>query len=400
MVRDLRKSRIARLVAVVALMGLIATGCGDDDTDQSADETERVDTTDGAGEGQQAGDGAAGDTPDMSELRAELEDLLAGDVDLPAPEEPVDSGTHEVAIVAAGLASSGPATVVAAIEEALDVAGWSAPPAHDGEFAPTEQAAGISTAVAQGAEAIFLVAITPSAVSAAVAEAQNAGIPILCILCGPDPITEGITNIEADADAAGRAQALYAAVHSDGEGTVVLYKNEEFEFSAEQGEFTEQYLAELCPGCTVDVRTALLAESREPNAEIHTSLLNEYGEGELDFVIFPFDSPAGALATTASQLGRTDFGIIGYGALSPFVDMIGTGEPAVAKASVTISSPYYGWAAVDEAVRILAGEETWDAASMPVAMITQENFSDYPEGLPYLYPDFEFSEYFGELWNG
>ncbi len=335
----------------------------------------------------------------VAQARALVEALLAGDVDLPAPETPVDPGEHEVAVVAAGLASTGPATVANAIEEAVALIGWTAQPTWDGQFTPTTQATGISEAVARGVDAIFLVAITPSAVSAAVTEAQNAEIPILCILCGPDPITDGITNVQADAVAAGEAQAAYAIANSDGEGTIVLYKNEEFQFSAQQGDATEAYLEANCPDCTVDVRSVLLLEAREPNAPIHTSLLQEYGDGELDFVIHPFDSPSAALATTASQLGRTDFGVIGYGALSPFVDMIGTGEPAVARASVTISSPYYGWAAVDQAARILAGEDTWDADAMPVAMITQDNFGDYPAGAPYLFPDFEFADFFGGIWG-
>jgi ABC-type sugar transport system substrate-binding protein len=412
MVRDHRTRR--RSLGVLATVSLLAlAACGDDDepTTTQAPATQAP-TTDAPSTDAPSTDAPSTDAPstDAPSTDAPSDDpvqaasdlvtaLLAGDVEIPEPPGPVTPGEHEVGIIAAGLASTGPATVANAISEAVEVIGWTAEPAWDGQFTPTTQATGISEAVARGVDALFLVAITPSAVSAAVAEAQAAGIPIMCILCGPDPITDGITNIQADATAAGEAQAAYAIANSDGQGTIVLYKNEEFQFSAQQGEAAEAYLTENCPDCTLDVRSVLLLEAREANAPIHTSLLQEYGEGELDFVIHPFDSPSGALSTTASQLGRTDFGVIGYGALSPFVDMIGTGEPAVAKTSVTISSPYYGWVAVDLAARVLAGEDTWQADSMPVGLITQENFGDYEAGAPYLLPDFDFATYFGEIWG-
>ncbi len=348
--------------------------------------------------GTDAGTDSSGGT-DLESVTAELDALIAGDVEFPRPEDPVDPGSHEIAVVASGLGSPGPARVATAVEEALEVIGWTAPPTYDGKFQPTEQAALISQAVADEADALILISITPSAVAAAVGEAQAAGIPIVCVLCGPDPITDGIINVQADAVKAGWAQAAYATVHSGGEGTIVVYHNEEFQFSAQQGVATVERLAEICPDCTVEERDILLLESREPNAPIWTALLQDFPEGELDFVLSPFDSPAGALANTASQLGRTDFGIVGYGALAPFVDMVGTGVPEVARASVTISTPYFGWSAVDQAARVLAGVPTWESDAMPVGLITMDNFADYPAGEPYLSPDFDYPAHFAEMWG-
>ena len=221
---------------------------------------------------------------------------------------------------------------------------------------------------------------------------------MLCILCGPN-LPDGVTSIQADPIAAGDAQAAYVTAKTNGKGTIVLYKNSEFAFSQQQMNEVEKRLTQICPGCKVESRSLLLAEGRIPNAPIFTALLSTYPTGKLDYVILPFDSPAASLSNTASQLGRTDFGVVGYGALSPFVDMVGLGQPDVAKASVTISTPYYGWAAVDLAARILAGKPTWKADAMPVAMITKDNFKSYPAGFPYVGPPFDYKTYFTTIWK-
>lgn len=336
---------------------------------------------------------------DLESTKKFVADLLSSKLTFPQPKETLQRGTHNVAIISAGQSSPGPATVSAAIDEAVQTSmAWDTPPIYDGKFSPIEQASLISKAVANRVDVIFLVAITPSTVTAAVAEAVKAKIPVMCVLCGPD-LPAGVTGIQADPVAAGNAQAAYVTAMTNGKGRIVLYKNKEYGFTEQQMNQAEKRLKEICPGCKVDVRSLLLAEARVPNAPIFTALLNDYPSGSLDYVIMPFDSPSGALANTASQLGRSDFGIVGYGALSPFVDMIGLGQPVVAKASVTISSPYYGWVAVDLAGRILSGKATYKADAMPVALITKDNFKRYPAGFPYVGPPFDYKQFFSALWK-
>jgi ABC-type sugar transport system substrate-binding protein len=413
-----RSKRPGRIVLTVGVASaLLFAACGSDDdsssTTDAADSTDAPSVTEVAtteaevvtSEAEVVTSEAEADTTDApvtSDAEFSLEDqvaaLLAGDLDFPRPEEPVDPGTHDVAVVAAGLASSGPATVASELALALDAIGWTAPDAYDGKFTPTEQAALIQKAVEDEADVIFLVAITPDAVAAGVSSAQEAGIPIMCILCGPD-LPEGMIGIEADAEASGRGQAEFAVLNSDPDATIVVYQNTEFASSTVQSASAAARVQELCPDCTVETPSLLLAEAREAGAPIWTSLLGEYPEGELDYVILPFDSPSGALAQTASQLGRTDFGIVGFGALSPYVDMIGVGEPPTAKASLAMSTPYFAWAAVDQAARTLAGEENWVSDAMPVGLITMENFDSFPAGLPYIYPEFDYETEFPVLWG-
>ncbi|MEZ5216532.1 MAG: hypothetical protein R2715_08065, partial [Ilumatobacteraceae bacterium] len=67
---------------------------------------------------------AAGDDVD-----ALVTALLERNLDFNRPTTPVDPGSHEVAVVAAGLASSGPTTVANELAKAFAVMGWTAPDA-------------------------------------------------------------------------------------------------------------------------------------------------------------------------------------------------------------------------------------------------------------------------------
>lgn len=405
-----RMSRLAFSAAVVGSLVLVA--CGSDDNGSSATtavttttaasgaSTTAAATTTAASGGESTT--TSGSTPSAGgdDLDAQLAALMKTKSDLPMPSDPVTPGTHEIAIITAGMASTGPATVASNAQDALKVIGWTADQPGDGKFTPTEQAALIEKAVQDKVEGIILVAITPAAVSASIESAQKANIPMVCVLCGPE-LPAGMVGVEYKPELAGDAQATYVAANLQDQdsATVIVYQNGEFLASTAQAKEAAARMAELCPNCKVETPSLLLAEAREPNAPIFTSLLNDHPSGKLDYVVMPFDTPAGALANTGSQIGRTDFGIVGYGGLSPFIDMVFAGDPPMARADVTISTPFYAWAAVDQLARLLTGADTWETDSMPVGLATKENAGDFEAGLPYLMPDFDYQAEFAKLWG-
>jgi ABC-type sugar transport system substrate-binding protein len=352
--------------------------------------------------GSDDGGSDGGDTSDRSttntDAAAEVEKLLAGDVEFTMPTEAVDPGDHRVAVIASGLASPGPSTLATNAMNAIEALGWQADAPGDGKFTPTTQASLIEKAVLDGVDGIILIAITPNAVAAAINAAEDADIPVVCALCGPGA-PEGIISVGNDHPAAGRAQAAYAASTAEPGDVFVVYQNSEFEASKQQMQETASYLEELCPECTVETPSLLLAEAVVPNAPIFTSLLNEYQPGEVKAVILPFDSPAATLANSAAQLGRTDFDIIGFGSLAPFIDMVGAGQPPTARADVTISTPFYGWAAVDQLARALAGLEAWESDDLPVGLVDQTTFGDFEPGQFFILPDFDYEAEFQTLWG-
>ncbi len=369
---------------VTAALLLTACGGGGDEDDKGATDTS---ASSDASSGASSEDAAAA-----------VEALLAGDVEFPMPTEEVDPGSHEVAVITSGLASPGPAVLAENAVEAIEAIGWTADAPGDGKFTPTTQAQLIEKAVLDEVDGIILVSITPAAVDAAVKAAENAGIPVVCALCGPG-LPEGMVGVGNDALAAGQAQAAYAAALAEPGDTVVVYQNTEFKQSEQQMAEAARAVQEYCPECKVETPSLLLAESMQPNAPIFSSLLNKYPAGELSSVIMPFDTPASVLANSAAQLGRNDFNVIGLGSLSPFIDMVGAGQPEVAKADVLISTPLYGWASVDLLARMLADQDTWDAAAMPVGLVDKDTYGDYEQGSMFVLPDFDYEAEFKTLWG-
>ncbi len=334
-----------------------------------------------------------------ADIAAKVEELLNPTPDFPMPTEAFTPGTHHVAVISLGLTSPGLLAQAQAAQDAVRALGWTAPETYDGQFNVTTQGTLIQKAVQDKVEGIVLVGIDPTTVTAAVQMAEAANIPVTCIVCGLNPPAH-IPAAAYSAVLAGEAQAYYTASLAEPGATIVVYQNSQFPNSTLLAQTSAAKMKELCPSCTVDTPSLVLADASQPNAPIFTSLLRQYPAGKLDYVIMPFDTPAAALANTAQNLGRTDFGIVGLGGFGPFVSMVSTGAPVTALADVTIAAPFFGWAAVDQLARKIAGVPAWQSDQLPVGIITKENFSQFPSDAngTFLSPP-GFQAKFKELWG-
>jgi ribose transport system substrate-binding protein len=395
-----RGRRLRAGAGLLAVAALLLSACGDDSSSggDTAGSGSTDSTTPSATTPATTSTDSSSPAPAGGDAAAQVAALLAGDVTYPMPTDPVDPGSHHIAIITTGLASPGPAVLAQNAVDAVKAIGWTADAPGDGKFTPTTQAQLIQQAVLDKVDGIILVAITPAAVDAAVEAAHAANIPIVCALCGPG-IPDYMVGVGNDELLAGDAQAAYAASVAKPGDTVVVYQNSEFKQSENQMKEAASKVAELCPDCKVETPSLTLTESIQPNAPIFTSLLQQYPEGKVSSVIMPFDTPAGVLSTAAQSLGRTDFNVIGLGALSPFVDMVGTGTPEVAKADVLLSTPLYGWASVDELARLLAGAPTWTADKMPVGLVDKDSYGDYDKGSIFVLPKTDWKGAFTTLWG-
>jgi ribose transport system substrate-binding protein len=332
-------------------------------------------------------------------LQAKVNALIAGKQPFPKPTTSVNPGTHKIAIIAVGLVggtTGGPGFTAAHIDQALKVIGWTAPPVFNGEFTPSTESSLIESAVQQKYDALILIGITPSTVSAAISSATSVHVPIVCIDCGPG-LPKGVTGVGSSSVGAGVAQAEYAVSKSPKNGTIVVYETTQFAVAEQQAAATVSEVKKLCPGCKVE--TPSYTESNSTVGDpIYQQLLKSNPSGHLTWVVMQLDADAAALAQTAQQEGRNDFGIIGTAALAPYVNMVGTGSPPDAKADELNAQTYYAWAAVDQAARLLAGKPTWNSTNVPVALITKANYPKYA-GKLYNLPPFNFQQVFTKLWG-
>lgn len=321
----------------------------------------------------------------------------------PAPTAKVSPGKHQIAVVAAGLAAGGAATTAVFVQEAIKAIGYTAPPSYDGKYSPTTQANLIQQAVNSGAEAVILIGITPSTTASAVNLAASKGLPIICILCGPTPAngtSATIINVEPSPDKTGELQAVYTVVHSSGKAKVLAYHDDEYDFTAKQLATAVTSIKKYCPtSCTVSEQQMKTTDLAVAGLPILSSVLTQNPKGSIDYVIAPFDSAAAAFVNLTHQQGRDEIGVVGYAATPNFAAKINGNNPPGAQADITIPLPYMGWASVDLAARALTKAPLWAADQMPVGLLTNENYSQYPADSQYLAPKVDFRATFKALWS-
>lgn len=323
-------------------------------------------------------------------------------VSMAKPTGSVAPGQHKVAVIATGLGTPGASNTAVYVQQAVKLAGWTAPPTYDGKFEPSVQSGYIQTALAGGAQALILISITPATVASAIQAAEAKNVPVACILCGPPAGFKqfpGVIGIEPSPALTGQAQALYAVATAGQKATIYVYEDDEFLFTAAQNAAAIAEIKSTCPGCTVQTVQMKAGDEQVPGIPVLSGVLASHPTGSIDVIIAPYDNAAANFATLLQQRGRTEISVVGYAALPIFFDQIKAGTPTGAKATVSIPLEYMGYAAVDEMARALAKQPTWDANNLGVSLVTTANVSKYNASSPWTSPGFDPATFFAKLWG-
>jgi ABC-type sugar transport system substrate-binding protein len=323
-------------------------------------------------------------------------------VKLAEPSTDVAPGSHKIAVIATGLATPGASNTAVFVQQAIKLAGWTAPATYDGKFEPTVQSGYIQTALAAGAQGLILISITPSTVASAIQQAEAKKVPVVCILCGPPASFSqfpGVIGVEPSPTLTGQAQALYAVSAAGPQGKIYVYEDGEFLFTAAQNTAAVAEIKSICSGCTVTTEQMKAGDEQVPGIPVLSGVLASHPAGTINVIIAPYDDAAANFATLLQQRGRTEIGVVGYAALPDFFTQIKAGTPPGAKADVSIPLPYMSYAAVDELARALAKQPTWDANNLGVSLVTTANVSQYNASDPYTSPGFDPATFFAKLWG-
>lgn len=382
------RSRRYLLAAPVLALALLAAGCGSS-------------SGGGSGSGSSATP-AAGAAAKVAAAKAALAKIARTSVPMAQPPGPVTPGSHKVAVIAVGLGTPGASNTAVYVQNAIKLAGWTAPPTYDGKFLPATASGYIETAVNAGDQAIILVSVTPSTVSSALQVAASKKIPVICILCGPASTFSqfpGVVGVEPSPQNVGAAQAEYVIAKSSGTAKTWVYEDAEFPFTQVQNETALSVLKSQCPGCQTHMVQMKAGDEQVPGIPVLSGVLSAQPKGNINYIIAPYDNAAAQFSTLLQQRGRTEIGVIGYAALPVFFDQIQAGTPPGAQATVSIPLQYMGYIAVDEAARLLAGQQAWDANNLAVSLVTRDNYQQYSASAPWVSPGFDVPSYFAKLWG-
>lgn len=260
-----------------------------------------------------------------------------------------------VAVVTPYLAQPGTQAYVEGFEAAAEPRGWDVDVIDTaGDVAAA--IARIEDAVTQGVDAI-VVNVDPAQVGAGLQAASDAGIPVVGMDAGADPLLAA--NVTSNGYAMAAETATYVADRIEGEGGVVMFVFDAFPPVQVRGVIADAVFGnhpgiEVLDRITPDVSDGGIADSR---AQMEAVLAANPEPGSIAAVWAAWDQPALGALQAIEEAGRAGEGIVitGIDANPQARDAIAAGGPF--EASMAQDFEGIGAAAADVVERVMAGEE-------------------------------------------
>jgi len=283
--------------------------------------------------------------------------------------------SQTVAVITPYLAQPGTQAYVEGFETAAAERGW------DVNVVDTagDVAAAISRiedAVVQGVDAI-VINVDPAQVSAGLFAAQEAGIPVVGMDAGSDPLLAA--NVTSNGYAMAAETSVYVANRINGEGNVVMFVFDAFPPVQLRGVVADAVFGNfpdivVLDRVTPDVADGGIADSR---ARMEAILAANPEPGSIAAVWAAWDQPALGALQAIEDAGRAGEGIVitGIDANPQARDSIAMGGNF--EASVAQDFAGIGSTAADVVARLLAGEELRESVIfVPTQFVTAANAAE------------------------
>lgn len=282
-----------------------------------------------------------------------------------------------IAYVGSDLTNGGINTVATGVEEAAAAIGWSVD-SYDGKATAQGRSDALSQAIAAQPAAIILGGFDPTEQASTIAQATDAGIPVIGWHAGAaaGPGNGLFTNVTTDPLEVSQLAAAYAVADSDGKAGVAIFTDGQYDIAVLKADAMKAYI-EACEECQVlDYQDSPIAEADQRMPGIISNLLQTDG-----------DDLTALLAINGNYFGGAQQALraAGKDAAGPPISVAaGDGDAAEFQRirnedyqAATVAEPLIlqGWQLVDEANRALAGEDPSDFVPAP-ALITKENVPD------------------------
>jgi len=280
-----------------------------------------------------------------------------------------------VAIVTPYLAQPGTQFYVEGFENAAADKGW------DVNVIDTKGDVGavisrIEDMVTQQVDAI-VINVDPQQVAAGLQTAADAGIPVVGMDSGSDPLL--VTNVTSNGYAMAAETAVYVANRIEGKGNVVMFVFDAFPPVQVRGHIADAVFGnfpdiDVLDRITPDVADGGIADSR---AQMEAILTANPDPGSIAGVWAAWDQPALGALQAIEAAGRTGEGIVITG-----IDANPQAREAIAaggnfEASIAQDFQGIGSTAADAVARVLAGEEIRQSVIyVPTKLVTSANATD------------------------
>jgi len=282
------------------------------------------------------------------------------------------AAAQEVAVITPYLAQPGTQFYVDGFSARADELGWDLNVIDTaGDVAAVISR--IEDVVTQGVDAI-VINVDPAQIGAGLSTASDAGIPVIGMDAGNDPLVAA--NITSNGYAMATETAVYVANRIAGEGNVVMFTFDPFPPVQVRGVIADAIFAnfpdiEVIDRITPDVSDGGIADSR---AQMEAILAANPEPGSIAAVWAAWDQPALGALQAIEAAGRDNEGIVitGIDANPQARDAIAAGGNF--EASVAQDFDGIGSTTADTVARILAGEELVQTVIyVPTTLVTSAN---------------------------
>ena len=238
----------------------------------------------------------------------------------------------------------------------------------------SEAARIIQQAISQDAAAIILGGIPIELVAGPVKEATDAGVKVVGYnqmgLSEADKAAGMSTNIGLCAECVGREMANVAVAQRGDDVHAMLVRSPEAGplENAEAAAFEEE-LKRLCPSCTVEERTAPIAQWATSLPSIASSIASNR---KINVVVPVFDAMIALMRPSLNAADR-DISVISYNATLPAMQLLENGD--LVTGNVGAPNSWSGWYLFDAVVRAVSGAPAITGPSSANRIFTPDNIS-------------------------
>ena len=368
----MKKSLSASAILIAGVLAL--TSCGG--SDSSDDE------------------GTGGSSGDLSSYQKIVEDGTAP-VSWDGPTEPAKApaGTS-LSVVTCTMALEGCKLLTEGTQHAAEAVGWKVNVVNVTD--PTGYDQAVQTVIAQGADAVVLVGVDQRLIPGGISAAHKGGVPLVSLFqnneAGPDGVD---VEVSPDPEREGELLAASMIVNNEGEVNALFMPDEEFSLPVAVLAAAKKTLDD-CDVCEV----TYAKEINFTASTVGTSLPGRVvaalrQDPKINSILVGFDPPVTTVIPAMQAAGLQDqakfYSQLGTTAALNFIK-----EGLVMDSDVGASNEWGGWAAVDQAIRLLNGQPTADE-NVPVVLLNKTNLP--PAGQPFVGEEAGFKDKYLELWK-
>jgi ribose transport system substrate-binding protein len=238
---------------------------------------------------------------------------------------------------------------------------------------PSQWAQGIRTAISQRADVVLLLAQDPQLVAPQIRQAEAAGLPVIVLRTtgeGEPCPSLGTTCVPAPFEQAGRLEADWVIADSGGEANILVITSNDARSTRPLVRGLKAELAQKCPLCEARFVDVPIPEwANRIRTEVQSALVRD---PEIDYVVPIYDSMS-QYAVPAIEAGRAAERVeISTFNGTPFVLEMLQNDDVVAM-DVGENLAWVGWASMDQAFRILAGERPVRSGRTPLRVFEDRN---------------------------